>query len=386
MPFRLAAPSVRGRRGPDHDGRARVLVLATRNQRRGPESFAAVLSDELAARGLDVRLHSLAPAPAGVPPLAMVPLGRSPLSPMTLLRLHHRIARSDVVVACGSTTLPASVIAGVGLDRPIIYQNIGDPLYWAGTGARRFRVTRMLRRMRAVAALSEGSASTLTGHFGLPSARVRVIPNARSGETFQPATEERRASSRASLGIPADRPVVVTIAALSREKRIDVAIESVARLHRDIHLLVVGEGPERDRLARLARDRAPGRVTFLGATDDVSRVLAAADVVLLTSSSEGLPGVLIEAGLSGLPVVSTDVGYVQDIVVPGETGFLVPEGDVAGLARGIEAALADRERLGAAARVHCLARYDLPEVTDAWVELIDDVLGQEGRADGEPKG
>ena len=384
MPFRVDVPPRPRRSTPDHDVRCRVLVLVTRNQRRGPESFAVVLANGLASRQMDVRLHSLAPAPSGVPHLDMAPLGRFPLSPTTLLRLRAQITRSDVVVACGSTTLPASVIAGTGVGRPIIYQNIGDPLFWAGTHGRRFRVRRMLRRVAAVAALSDGSARTLVRHFGVPQSRVRVIPNARSSAVYRPATEREKAAARADLGIPEGQPTVVMIAALSSEKRVDVAIEAVARVRKDVRLLVAGEGPQLRQLERHARDLAPGRVTFLGSRGDIPHLLAAADAVLLTSSSEGLPGVLIEAGLSGLPVVSTDVGYVRDIVIDGETGLLVPPGDVDGLALAVEAALADRERLGAAARAHCTARFDLAEVTAAWSELIEDVLALRGAGHGEP--
>src|SRR6476620_2366555 len=113
-------------------GRApRVLVLVTRNQRRGAESFAAALAGELKVRGLSVHLASLAGDEVRPIPDITV-LARCELTPRTLLRLRRAINAVDVVLACGSRTLPAASVAGFGTGRPVVYQNIGDPLFWAG--------------------------------------------------------------------------------------------------------------------------------------------------------------------------------------------------------------------------------------------------------------
>ena len=79
-------------------------------------------------------------------------------------------------------------------------------------------------------------------------------------------------------------------------------------------------------------------------------------------------------GALGLPVVSTDVGYVRDVVVPHETGELVPAGDSGAVAAALSVVLADAARLGANARRHCVARFDLERVSDEWAALIRDVL------------
>lgn len=370
MTSRADQPSL----GADAAAAARVLMLMTRNQRRGPESYATVVAEELARRGMRITLRSLAPAAPGVPPLPVRPLGTTPLAPTTLARLRSAIADSDVVIAFGSSTLPASVIAGVGVGTPIIYKNIGEPLYWASTPARRVRVRLLMRRVAAVAALTPRSRDEIQRHFGVDRSRIRVIRNARSSSVFRPATEEERRAARAALGLQGDRPAVVIVGALAPEKSVDVAIDAIARAPSQAQLVVVGDGPLRQDLERRAETRAPGRVSFLGARADIQQVLAAADIVLLTSSSEGMPGVLIEAGLSGLPVVATDVGYVGDVVVSGRTGLLVPTGAVDAVAQAIGVALEQRHHLGSAARRRCVKEFDLERVSDAWAELVNDLV------------
>ncbi|MFD0350244.1 glycosyltransferase [Kitasatospora aburaviensis] len=96
--------------------------------------------------------------------------------------------------------------------------------------------------------------------------------------------------------------------------------------------------------------------------------------MLLTSDSEGVPGVLIEAALAGLPAVATDVGWVGSVVRDGATGALVAPGDPLALAEALAAVLAgDRAALGAAAREHALAHFELGVVADAWQELFTEL-------------
>jgi glycosyltransferase involved in cell wall biosynthesis len=90
-----------------------------------------------------------------------------------------------------------------------------------------------------------------------------------------------------------------------------------------------------------------------------------------------MPGVLIEAGLRGLPTVATDVGYVRDVVHDGVTGVIVPSDDAQALALGIERALADHARLGAAARGHCIQRFGIDVIAEQWDALLT-ALNAEG--------
>ena len=137
-----------------------------------------------------------------------------------------------------------------------------------------------------------------------------------------------------------------------------------------VHLLVAGDGPERAALeAQAARD-APARVRFAGTVPDGAAVVAAADAVSSSSRTEGMPGVLIEAGLAARPAVAFDVGAVSEVVVDGETGVLVAPDDVPALAGGACGGFSDHAAaMGAAARERCLARFEIGVVGARWAEL-----------------
>ena len=131
-----------------------------------------------------------------------------------------------------------------------------------------------------------------------------------------------RNAVRAEFGLDPDAPVVAFIGRLTAIKRPDRFIEVVQQIHSerpDVQFLVAGAG-DRVEIIREASRTLP--ITHLGWRDDVQDVLSASDMVLLTSDNEGTPLSLIQAALSGLPVVATDVGSVHDVVVRGETGIL----------------------------------------------------------------
>jgi glycosyltransferase involved in cell wall biosynthesis len=355
----------------------RVLHVLATDDRRGAESFALALSVELRARGWQSGEVALARGHTDTGHGVML-LGPRRLSVQSLRRLRRMSRSADIVVAHGSTTLPACAIALLGTGVPFVYVNIGDPLYWASSRSRRFRVRRLLARASHVASISRGSAATLVRCFDVATDRVTTIPNGRSAADFPYAGAAARTAARGALDIPADQLTVLFLGALSPEKRVDVAIDAVARVT-DAHLLVVGAGPIRSELEQHAAVAAPGRVRFLGPSDQPAQALAAADVLVLPSDSEGLPGVLIEAGLTGVPAVATDVGWVSDVVIDGETGFVVPSGRDDLVATAIERALADRERLGRAARARCLAEFEMDVVVSAWSRLLRQTAEKSGR-------
>ena len=351
---------------------ALVLHVITTTDRRGAEVFGVDLSHALARRGRAVETVALAPGVQAAP-LDVAPLGRRRLAPGTLRALRSRARAAALVIAHGSTTLPACAIATAGTGVPFIYRNIGDPEQWAATRARRIRSGILLRRARAVVALTPAVARTLVARYRLASERVRAIPRGIPAERFPPADDAARRQARENFGLPADVPLVVYLGALSPEKNVGLAVDAVATLP-GVHLLVAGDGPERASLERQSEAAVTGRVLFTGALDTPRQALAAADVVVLPSHTEGLPGVAIEAGLSGRPVVATDVGWVRDIVVDGSTGLVVPPGSRDALASALRRALDDPGRMGTAARAHCLERYELEVVAAAWDSLIDEVL------------
>jgi glycosyltransferase involved in cell wall biosynthesis len=351
-----------------------VLHVLASDRRRGAETFGYDLHAAMRERGVHSEICCLEPG-EGERRLPITSLGPSRFSVAGLRKLRRRAAHAQVVVAHGSSTLLACGAGLVATDTPFVYLSIGDPRYWASTRLRRLRATWLIRRAAAVVVISPSARDVLADHYGLGVDKIHVIPNGRPVERFTPANQRRRIAARQALGLPIDRDLVAVVGALSPEKRVDVAITAVAQVPRLV-LAIAGDGPERATLESLAGRRAPGRVHFLSATDGPGDVLAAADVLALSSDSEGVPGILIEAGLSGVPVVATDVGWVSDVVQHDVTGLLVPPGDPGQLAGALRQALDRRDALGKGGRKHCVAEFDMAAVTERWQRLLADVSRQ----------
>jgi glycosyltransferase involved in cell wall biosynthesis len=351
------------------DARGPALQVITSRDRRGAQLFATDLEAALLARGRSVRTVALTSNTGGDDALHVPALGSSRFDPRGLRALRQEAKASSVVVGHGSATLLAGVIATAGAAPPFVYRIIGDPRFWASTPARKLRIGLLLRRATRIVALWPDAARCLVDLHGINPDRMRVIPNGVPAERFPPVNAAGRAAARVELGLDPDTALVVYIGALTPEKNVAAAVRAIGSLS-GLHLLVVGAGHERMELERLARETAPGRVHFLGTTARPSLPLAAADVLVLPSLTEGLPAVLIEAGLSGVPAVASDVGGVREILVPGESGLLVPAGDVERLAAGMRAALTDRSELGAAARARCLDRFEIGVVAEPWDQLL----------------
>lgn len=153
---------------------------------------------------------------------------------------------------------------------------------------------------------------------------------------------------RETFGLGRDRFVLGTVARFDPVKRLDTLVGALRALERPcVSLLLVGGGPEADRLRRLvAAAHLNGRVVFTGWLDDSARVYPAIDLYVAASAKEGLPLAVLEAMGAGLAVVATDVPGHRDVVRDGATGLLVPAGDERALAAAIETLMDDPERRG----------------------------------------
>ncbi len=205
--------------------------------------------------------------------------------------------------------------------------------------------------------------------------RPVVIGNGRDPAVFRPDTEARR-RLRAAFGTPAERVVVVAVSRLVRSKGYAELAAAMATLP-DAELWVVGERLDSDRgedVAVLLGAAGLGeRLRRLGYRNDVSAVLAAADIFALPSYFEGLPMSVIEAMLSGLPVVASDIGGPREQVVDGITGLLVPPRQVEPLAAALGRLAADpalRAAMGAAGRQRAMALYDEAKVVERTLEVL----------------
>jgi glycosyltransferase involved in cell wall biosynthesis len=219
---------------------------------------------------------------------------------------------------------------------------------------------------------------------------VRLVHTGVDTARFKPDPVLRR-ESRAALGIPGDADVLLMAAAVNRQKGIALGVETFRRLagaRPGLHLIVVGDGPERRRLEAIARAGATGaRVRFPGVAPDsaMARYHAAADVLLYpTFRAEGVPRAILEAMASGLAVVATDRGGVRTAVWDGDTGVLLPRPSV-DLLVGAVAGLLDqplrRRALGTRARVVAREQFDLLTTVAALLDEVDAARSLEhGRA------
>jgi glycosyltransferase involved in cell wall biosynthesis len=177
--------------------------------------------------------------------------------------------------------------------------------------------------------------------WGLDASRVEVVSNGVDATRFKPGD---RAHARASLGIPQDGRVVVCVSRLSHEKGIDVLVDAMARMDKSTRLYVIGDGAERAALAARVRSAGMDERVILMQTrphDEIPRWLAAADVAVLPSRTEGMPNAVLEALACGRPVVATAVGGTRELIDNPAVGTLVAPGDAGALAHALSAALND---------------------------------------------
>lgn len=345
------------------------MALATAT-RRGAEIEGFALAGALPSVGpFAVEVVALAPAGPGSEPLPVEVLGPSARSARTLWKLRRRAREVDVVVAFGSTTLPACAVALAGTGTRFVYRSIGDPGHWVRGPLHRARTGVLMRRAVHVVALWDEARSRLVDLYRLDPSRVTVIPNGRSSERFRPPSADERQAARARVVPGFQGAVVVYLGSLSAEKRVDRAIEAIASLP-DAALVVAGDGPARPALEDLAAHVAPGRVRFLGLVADPVPVLHAADALILTSTTEGMPGAVIEALLCGVPVVAPRVGALGELVEDGVTGRLTEDGGVQATAAALGEVLSETFPRGSVLRSEIRERLDLEVVARRWAALL----------------
>ena len=213
-------------------------------------------------------------------------------------------------------------------------------------------------RTDAAVAVSEAMRAIATRDYGMPPERVRVLYNGVLADRFLSVAPEARRRIRQEQRIAADAPVIGFLGRIEPGKGLGPllrALPAVLARCPDAVLLVVGDGPTREDNARLAKQlRVDAAVRFTGHRDDVPELLAAMDVMAAPAiAAEGLGYSVLEAMCSGLPVVASRCGGPAECVVHGETGLLVPVGDVPALAEALVTILRDprlREGFGQAAR------------------------------------
>jgi len=237
-----------------------------------------------------------------------------------------------------------------------------------------------------IVAVSEDQKEFLVKHEGLREEKITVIPNGVDLSRFHGSNQTL--STREELGIPLSHFVVGIIAMLRPEKAHSVFIHAASRILRhtsEVTFLVVGEGDLRAELEELVRRLGVSdNVRFLGERQDVEEILASLDAVVLCSYTiESFPNSILEAMAAGKPVVVTDLGGLREIVVDGETGFVVKPRDVEGLADKVLWLINNPEKsrsLGEAGMERVGKLFPLEKAIRAREKLIEDLFFEKNQS------
>jgi len=253
--------------------------------------------------------------------------------------------------------------------------------YYAQRFRRRLALRAAIAFSQQLVAVSDPLAAALSRDLWIRRARITTIAN---GVRFTPAG---RSSLRGELGLTDADRLAVAVGNLYAVKGHTYLLEAVAQLsstYPQLHVALAGRGELAGALEGRARDVGlGGRVHFLGLRQDVANVLAAADVFVLPSLSEGLPIALLEAMFASRPIVATAVGDVPVALAGGAAGLLVPPGDPTALAQAIDRLLArpfEAQQLGNSAQVRAAAEYGIERMVQRYAALYERLLANGARA------
>jgi glycosyltransferase involved in cell wall biosynthesis len=353
----------------------RLLLLTPSLGAGGAERQHSILLPALRAAGVDARVIALDSGGPFVAPLQAAGV------PLEVLGMRHqldlgRLVSSPLVRGFAPDVVMSRGVSGLYVGEGLArwrraahvfndHRGLGVPL----SRRREAMIAALARRLTGVIAVSPDQVGTWLG-LGVAPERVTVIPNGvELGADAPPRDEARRA-----LGIPPAAIVALLVASLKPLKRVPdfvAAVRSARRVQPNLLGLIAGDGP----LAAQVRASAEGdpAIRMLGFRNDVARLLAAADMLVLTSQYEAAPMAVLEAMAAGLPVVATRVGAVPELVADGESGVLFAPGDTAALREALVRLAGDppgRARLGSAGRRRCAERWAAEAMTARYLQTL----------------
>jgi glycosyltransferase involved in cell wall biosynthesis len=218
---------------------------------------------------------------------------------------------------------------------------------------------------------------------GYPPDKMQTIFNGVDTDTFSPVVANNfRMDARKKLDLPASSVAIGMVGRLVTPKNQAVLIEAMYKLftcgYDDVHLILVGDGPDREKLEKATQDLGiEARVHFTGMRRNIPEILSGMDIFALSSRWEGMPNVILEAMAMGLPVVTTDVAGTSDLVQNDINGFLVPVDDVEKTAECLKKLIDSptlRIWMGKNARSRCEKEYSLDSMVCRTTKLYEDLI------------
>ncbi|MGY1457197.1 MULTISPECIES: glycosyltransferase [unclassified Luteimonas] len=334
----------------------RISHIVDNLNRGGLERVVIDLARSQAAAGHDCQVVCLFEAgslagelaPHGIPVIACGK--RKGADPRALWRLRRALASQRTEVLHSHNGVPhyyAMVAAlGLGLHRVVNTRHgMGDA---SAASRREWLFRQSMRRTDVAVAVSHAAGQRLADNGLVPPHKLHVLPNGIHAHAFHERDAGLRAQLAARLGLAPDTQLVGFVGRLNWAKDLGTMVAAFAQVHarhRDVALVLVGEGDDRALVeAAIAQAGIGDRVFLLGDRNDVPELLPAFSMFAMSSISEGYSIALLEACACALPIVATRVGGNGEIVTDGVNGLLVPARDPGALANAIDSLLGDPER------------------------------------------
>lgn len=385
----------------------RILILDTSPIRRGAQVFASELALQLEALGNKVsRVYLFQPKEK-----ELVNLGKKDMAlsfqeenwlekiptfqPLLLNQLRKEIQwfRPEIILCNGSKTLKYGAwlkLFGWHSDAKLVGRFIDDAVFWNPGGIKKQVYSFWLNRFDGLIGVSQASLQSVQDHYQFKKP-ARVIHRAFDSNKFRNSPD--RLAARNKLGLEEKDEVLLFLGNLTQQKRPDRFMDIVSKLIKtrpNLKALIVGDGPQREDLEnqisstnqKLNSEKSnvlnlDTRVFFFGYQHDVAPYLAASDLLILTSSTEGLPGVVLEAAHFQIPAVASDVGGIRECINENETGCLVPESSVEGFCEKINFLLDNPERrkeMGKKAQNFISKNFKMDQITTKYLDFFSFLL------------
>lgn len=327
-----------------------ILHLVQKPQMRGAEIFAAQLANHTRREGHKVVLVSLFPGNIPLPfEGSTIDLGGKQGHRLWNFSAWRRLAaiirseKPDVIQANAGDTLKYAVFSKLLFrwKQPIIFRNASTISLYIKTWPVRVWNGFLFRHADKIVSVSKTSATDF----------IRLYPRYEHKVTVVPIGIEEMVVEQTSLSVqedgPEEFPRLVHVGGFTYEKnhiRLLAIFQGLLRYYPQARLYLVGDGPLRSEIEAIVLQKGLERsIKFLGARKDVMSLISAADVLLLPSIIEGLPGVILEAFYCRIPVVAYAVGGVGEVLINDDTGHLVRKGDESGFVAAVRKAIENKE-------------------------------------------